>query len=380
MPVKAVCIFENPGWFGIFEDMFQRQSIRCFFYLLLLFAPGYSLAQKSPQNLVPNGSFETFRKKNNNLITNAIPWKNFNTVDYYKEPFKNDTSRFKGAHAGKAYCGLRFQKGYKEFPYVKLQQPLKAGVSYKFEMYIRLSYWSNVSLKSFGVHIGQNPYKIGEKLDSTNFINLYNRKGLSDNSAWIRVGGTFVAKGKEKFITIGNYSEKVKKDFVKLNPYKIEFIKSEAYYFLDDVSLQEGFDPKTGNILQEPIVYYHDTVFKPGVKFDVGTPVLLNNVFFETGESIFGYESLTQLDKFVAYLEDHPDAEIQIVGHTDDKVRKSQKIAKARAQAVCEYLISKDVLNKLYFKGLGSSIPIAPNDTEEGRAKNNRVEFIILQE
>lgn len=356
-----------------------RSGIKYFFYLLLFFAPAYSFAQKPPKDLAPNGSFETSRRKKNNLITNAIPWKNFNTVDYYREPFKNDTSQYKGARTGVAYCGLRFQKGYKEFPYVKLLQPLKAGVSYKFEMFIKLSYWSDVSLRSFGVFFGQNPYKIGEKLDSSNAIILYNRKGLYENGAWIRIGGTYVAKGKEKFITIGNYAEKVKKDFVKLNPFKIEFMKSEAYYFLDDVSLQEGVDP-TGVVIQEPIVYYEDTIFKPGVKFDLGAPVLLNNVFFESSQSEFLYESLTQLDKFVKYLEDHPDAEIQIIGHTDDKVRKSKKISKARAEAVCEYLISKDAINNLYFKGLGSAIPIAPNDTEEGRAKNNRVEFMIIKE
>jgi len=347
--------------------------------MLVAFSKEYVIAQKVPQNLVPNGSFETSRKKNNNLITNAIPWKNFNSVDYYKEPFKNDTSRFKGARTGNAYGGLRFQKGYKEFPYVKLLQPLKAGVSYKFEAYVRLSYWSNVSLKSLGVFIGQNPYKIGEKLDSTNTIILYNKKGLSDKGAWIRIGGTFVAKGKEKVITIGNYSEKVKKEFVKLNPYKIEFIKSEAYYFLDDVSLKEGVDP-TGNVIQEPLVYYEDTIFKRGKKIEAAQPVLLNNVFFEPGRSEFSYESLTQLDKFITYLEDHPESEIEISGYTDNKVRKAKKISRARAEAVCEYLVSKDVLNKLYFKGLGSTMPIASNDTEEGRARNNRVEFTIIKE
>lgn len=358
----------------LFKFYWPKIILRIF--IIAICFPVLLSAQKS---LVPNGSFEKFRNKRSNLITNAIPWKNFNTVDYYKEPFKNDTSKFKGARTGIAYCGLRFQKNYKEFPYVKLLQPLKAGTSYKFEAYIRLSYWSDISLKSFGVHFGQNPYRVGEKIDSSNAIVLYNRKGLNENGAWIRVGGTYVAKGKEKFITLGNYSEKVKRDFVKLNPFKIEFIKSEAYYFLDDVSLHEGVD-STGIAKQEPLVYYEDTVFKLGIKFEVGKPVLLNNVFFETAQSEFLYESLTQLDKFIAYLEDNPDAEVQIIGYTDDKVKRAKKISRARAEAVCEYLISRDVLNKLYYKGLGSANPIAPNDTEESNAKNNRVEFIILKE
>lgn len=72
-------------------------------------------AQQSPEiikNLVPNGSFENYRKKSGS-IKQAIPWQQIASVDFYQEPISNDTSRFKGARTGKCYAGLRFQKNIK---------------------------------------------------------------------------------------------------------------------------------------------------------------------------------------------------------------------------------------------------------------------------
>ena len=73
--------------------------------------------------------------------------------------------------------------------------------------------------------------------------------------------------------------------------------------------------------------------------------------------------------------------EVQINGHSDNVGSKSknQKISEQRAREVFEYLIKKGVQNKMYFKGYGSILPIATNDTPEGQAKNRRVEFEIIK-
>jgi outer membrane protein OmpA-like peptidoglycan-associated protein len=54
-------------------------------------------------------------------------------------------------------------------------------------------------------------------------------------------------------------------------------------------------------------------------------------------------------------------------------------MSELRAREVFEYLIKKGVQNKMYFKGFGSSQPLASNDTDEGKAKNRRVEFQIIK-
>ena len=88
---------------------------------------------------------------------------------------------------------------------------------------------------------------------------------------------------------------------------------------------------------------------------------------------IFTKMGEAELNKLSQYLIRNPDIEIQINGHSDDSGLKFkiQKMSELRAREVFEYLIKKGVQNKMYFKGYGSSQPIADNATEAGRAKNS---------
>jgi OOP family OmpA-OmpF porin len=74
------------------------------------------------------------------------------------------------------------------------------------------------------------------------------------------------------------------------------------------------------------------------------------------------------------------DVTVIIVGHTDSGGSESynQNLSETRAQAVADYLNTRHGISKtsLLVGGLGESRPIAPNDSEEGRSKNRRVEFI----
>lgn len=109
-------------------------------------------------------------------------------------------------------------------------------------------------------------------------------------------------------------------------------------------------------------------------------PIILRNVLFETNKSVLKSESFKELDKLVLQLQKSPMA-IEIRGHTDNvgDVAKNQLLSEERAKAVVNYLISKNInRNRLSYKGFGSSKPIADNNTEEGRMKNRRVEFVIL--
>lgn len=74
---------------------------------------------------------------------------------------------------------------------------------------------------------------------------------------------------------------------------------------------------------------------------------------------------------------------IQINGHTDNIGSKERnlELSVGRAKAVYEYLISTGIeQNRLSYKGFGDTLPISSNDTDEGRAKNRRVEFQILSQ
>lgn len=86
------------------------------------------------------------------------------------------------------------------------------------------------------------------------------------------------------------------------------------------------------------------------------------------------------LEKLAEVLKNNPDTNINIYGHTDSKGSDSYNLtlSEKRANTVASYLNSLGIAkNRLISKGLGKNEPIATNETEEGRAKNRRVEFAI---
>lgn len=333
------------------------------------------------KNIVPNGSFENFRKKSGN-IKNAIPWQQIASVDYYQEPISNDTTQQKGARTGTCYAGLRFQKKYKEFLQVKLAEPLHRGTIYEYEMYVRLAFWSNASLKSFGALFTKMGYKSQGDVVRAALIDTVSKKASFVNGyKWFKVSGKYQADGGEKYLTIGNFSPNVKKDMVRMNVFKLGF--KEAYYFIDDVKLVKAKEvvEKVKVEIVGSFNIEQDSVLEVKKDVKVGEKITLKNIFFENGRYYLLPESYSELNKLAQYLLRNPHMEVQINGHSDNvgSKGKNQKISEQRAREVFEYLIKKGVQNKMYFKGFGSSMPIASNDDDIGRAKNRRVEFEIIK-
>jgi outer membrane protein OmpA-like peptidoglycan-associated protein len=124
-----------------------------------------------------------------------------------------------------------------------------------------------------------------------------------------------------------------------------------------------------------------DSVLTVKKDIKVGEKVALKNIFFENGKYYLLPESYMELNKLAQYLIRNPQMQIQINGHSDNSGsrNKNQRLSELRAREVFEYLIKKGVQNKMYFKGYGSSQPVASNDTDEGMQKNRRVEFEIIK-
>lgn len=345
--------------------------------LFLLLAASFSFAQK---NLVTNGSFEKSKNKSPYLSA-APPWKGLGTVDYYRKPFEGDSSEFKGAHTGSCYAGMRFQSDYKEFIWVKLNEPLKKGQSYEFEMFMRVAPWSTVTLREFGVHFSKMGFKLSDDLTEENGRDTIDRTGLAtEDGNWMKFSCTYVAQGGEKIMTIGNFGPKIKKELVK--PHFFYFGFKEAYYFVDDISLyKEGDRAKdTVKITPPPVVIENPA--DTGVVLQVGEVVQLDNILFETGKAELLAGSFIELGRLAGLLKDNPTMEIRISGHTDNKgdAEKNLKLSEQRAKAVHDHLVSKGVKNRMEYKGYGSTKPLTSNDTEEGRKQNRRVEFEVLKQ
>lgn len=118
------------------------------------------------------------------------------------------------------------------------------------------------------------------------------------------------------------------------------------------------------------------------VKVKVGKKVVLNNIFFETGKAILRKDSFEELDKLAGIMKDLPAMKIEISGHTDNTGSAviNARLSTERARAVVEYLVSKGIdRSRMTYMGYGPDQPVADNVTAEGRAKNRRVEFKILE-
>ncbi|HEX7494526.1 MAG TPA: OmpA family protein [Bacteroidales bacterium] len=118
------------------------------------------------------------------------------------------------------------------------------------------------------------------------------------------------------------------------------------------------------------------------IKVKVGKKVVLNNILFEIGKSVLTASSYTELDRLLNIMKDNALMKIEISGHTDKTGSEplNFKLSEARAKAVVDFLVQKGVdRSRMEFKGYGSLQPISDNSTPQGRTKNRRVEFKILE-
>jgi outer membrane protein OmpA-like peptidoglycan-associated protein len=103
-------------------------------------------------------------------------------------------------------------------------------------------------------------------------------------------------------------------------------------------------------------------------------------VLFGFDQSDLSNDAKASLDKLVKVLEVYPDTDIEVQGHTDSRGSEAynQALSERRAIAVSGYLISKNVaVDRLTVVGYGENLPKYLNNTDDGRAQNRRVEFMI---
>lgn len=128
---------------------------------------------------------------------------------------------------------------------------------------------------------------------------------------------------------------------------------------------------------QEKVTIIH---LKP---LKVGTKVQLSNVYFEQSKAVLKEQSFEELDKVVEMLNENPNIEIRLEGHTDNQgnSRLNLKLSQERVDTVMDYLIDKGISSKrIKGKGYGGSRPIASNASEETRKLNRRVEFVVIKD
>ena len=102
-------------------------------------------------------------------------------------------------------------------------------------------------------------------------------------------------------------------------------------------------------------------------------------ITFDVGKSTIKPESMGEINRIAKLMTDNPDLKFSVEGHTDatGNAASNQTLSEARSKAIVDKLVEMGVAkDRLTSAGKGQNSPIADNSTDEGRAKNRRVEFV----
>lgn len=379
--------------------------------LLLLMLIALTATAQTPslppdaENLVYNPSFEECRECPRKIdalgtltIVDAWYQPTAGSADYYNRcghkecQVPQNKLGIQDPRTGVGYVGIYCSKTeYREYMQTQLKQPLQAGATYRLTFYVSLSEYSTGAVATLGglfthsrisdtsrsvltqKEVRQIAPKVSQVIASyyePQVVNPYDRL-LSDTKGWTEITGTFRAQGGEEFLTIGNFYTASHSNLSDLD--SITYYLPGSYYYLDDVSVV-CLDCPTDTLP-------HNTAVADTPRYEIGTTIVLENIFFDFDKSTLLQQSYNELQHLLTILEQHPTMKIEIRGHTDGKgsANYNQRLSEERAKAVVEYLMAKGInIKRLRYRGYGKSQPISTNDTEEGRARNRRVEFHIF--
>ena len=139
---------------------------------------------------------------------------------------------------------------------------------------------------------------------------------------------------------------------------------------------------------QQDLIIIDEAPFKQSLTFgpkalkealDKDGRVILYEILFDYDKASLQQKSDKQLQHVLTLLIENPELTLEIQGHTDNKGEDAYNLtlSQQRAETVRQYLTLFGIPSEqLTAKGYGESQPVATNDTEEGRAKNRRVELV----
>jgi OmpA-OmpF porin, OOP family len=364
----------------------------------------YSDEDEDQANLVPNPGFERkfeCPKKREDLAM-AVGWQvEKNTPDFYhvcgtgSAAVPQNELGIQNPHSGSGYGGIWtmfVQRGdYREFVKTRLRKPLEAGKKYCLSIWVSLAEDSDHALDELQLRItppGENSIcQVG--IDTSELVTLRNGRLLDNYDDWVFLHGTFVAKGGEQIIMIGNFrgNEDPHMQPLKNISLKLPQFRSCSYYYIDDLGLHEVGGP-TCSCPSDPIVFTQEDpkLSEPLPQqpvFQVGDTLVLRNLHFAFDKADLLPLSFPQLDSLADYLRSHPELKIRITGHTDSdgEARYNLNLSQARAASVLNYLTAQRIArSRMQSAGKGEEQPSNPNDDDARKALNRRVEVEFLGE
>ncbi len=266
-----------------------------------------------------------------------------------------------GCTNGKPHC--------REYIEIQLIEPLVIGQAYYVE------YWVTHLEQSMHINNLGAYFSVKEIRRTTDEILIREPQMnttevvAAPDGKWVKVSGQFVAKYEAEHILIGNFNDD--DHTLAIAPEADSY--NYAYYYVDDVLVK-----KIPPFLPVPVK--SDDLTRQSL--EPGKTIPLKNIYFEFDKDELMPRSFVELNKLLKIMRENPKLSIRIVGHTDalGNDAYNQALSQRRAQAVVNFLSeNKIVKSRLFARGEGERQPIATNDTDEGRAENRRVEFVVIK-
>lgn len=262
-------------------------------------------------------------------------------------------------------------KGYTEYLQGETMQPLEAGKVYNVSFNISLADKSARAVSCFGVlfsdvKMGRTDKQkcSGEYVQGGNSYiksqpQILSHRIISDSVNWVTISGNYIAKGGEKYLTIGCFPDENFK--VKNLVGREDMDSRKAYYYISDVSVE----PYNAKPKMDPIVY--------GVEF-----IELTNLQFASSTALIETKYYEELDEVASWMYAHPEYRFFVAGYTDmpggDKI--NDPLSNERAKAVKNYLVNKGVKSEnIYTEGFGSEFPL---ENKYKSRLNRRVEIYLV--
>ncbi len=346
------------------------------------------------QNLVYNPSFELYTNCPQQLGSfhrDVLHWSapTEGSTDYFNacSQAMGTPENFNGAQLprfGEGYAGIYLfaPDDYREYLQASLITGLVKGEQYHVSFFVSLAERSDFAISDFGLCFTDKPVNAPIKKALTKmqlyrnkdhqftFLEVKNGKYLKDSREWYRVEGEFTAKGSERFLILGNFknNRQTRKHHLKKRA------KQGAYYYVDMVEVRPA------SSIPDPALAKAVGQSGRGEIYRLDKTHVFKDVLFVFDEYLLSDIARAELDRVYDFLKADPELHIEINGHTDDvgSPRYNQRLSKKRCQAVVKYLSHLGLENnRIRWEAHGSSLPVAENTSEEGRAKNRRVEFVF---
>jgi len=155
--------------------------------------------------------------------------------------------------------------------------------------------------------------------------------------------------------------------------YEIEATSDQGYAFnsttLDLTDVEEGTEIATADVSMQLM------------KLEVNAKLELKEILFESNSFQLSEISFVELKRVIKLMKENPGLKIEVAAHTDDvgSAAYNQSLSNKRAQSVVDYLIDNQIApSRFIAKGYGESAPLFPNDSEENKERNRRVELKVL--